>query len=315
MKINRLWQLEEAPKWAAAEEMEIIKAEAEAKVDMITIPMPGTTKMHIRRNTRDEEKDLQDEEKGKGKGKGTDYGQQLVVHMDGKEYMRDRPCYNCGTLGHYARDCAEAWKQHYERKNKRNHYEMNALFNNGEDNYFDENDHAEKYSRNSSMLLFEIAEGSEFQTFCDDAKANNESPTLTDGGAESSVTNNEELLVNIGESTAILEGFNGATAKAQGQGGLTFSTPCHITEWFSKQFGKIVPNGECVLTVDACLITASKLTILSEKDMRNLGYVRADSTLGKPSYTCAENGNIIIPRVFNGTLWITIKRPPVSQSI
>ena len=49
--------------------------------------------------------------------------------------------------------------------------------------------------------------------------------------------------------------------------------------------------------------------------MQKLGYVRADSTLGKPSYTCAENGNIIIPRVFNGTLWITIKRPTVSQSV
>ena len=49
--------------------------------------------------------------------------------------------------------------------------------------------------------------------------------------------------------------------------------------------------------------------------MRKLGYVRADSTLGKPSYICAKNGNIIIPRVFNGTLWITIKRPPVYQNI
>ena len=56
----RLWQLEEA----AAEEMEIIKAEAEAKVKMITIPMPGTTKTHIRRNTWDEEKAPQVEEKG-----------------------------------------------------------------------------------------------------------------------------------------------------------------------------------------------------------------------------------------------------------
>ena len=59
----RLWRLEEAPKWAAAEGMENIKAEAEAKVNMITIPMPGTTKMHIRRNPRDEGKDPQDEEK------------------------------------------------------------------------------------------------------------------------------------------------------------------------------------------------------------------------------------------------------------
>ena len=49
--------------------------------------------------------------------------------------------------------------------------------------------------------------------------------------------------------------------------------------------------------------------------MRKLGYVRADSTLGKPSSMCEKNGDIIIPRVFNGTLWITIKRPPVSQSI
>ena len=49
--------------------------------------------------------------------------------------------------------------------------------------------------------------------------------------------------------------------------------------------------------------------------MRKLGYVRADSTLDKPSYICAKNGNIIIPRVFNGTLWITIKRPPVYQNI
>ena len=164
-------------------------------------------------------------------------------------------------------------------------------------------------------MLFQIAEGSEFQDFCDDAKAKAEFPALMDGGAEASVTNNEDLITNLIDSTAILEGFNGAAAKAQGQGDLTFSTPCHITEWFSKQFGKIVPNGDCVLTVDACLITGSKFTILSEKDMRKLGYVRADSTLGKPSYMCEKNGNIIIPRVFNGTLWITIKRPPVSQSI
>ena len=57
--------MEEAPKWAAAEEMEIIKADAEAKVDMITTPMPGTTKMHIRINPWDEEKDPQVEEKVK----------------------------------------------------------------------------------------------------------------------------------------------------------------------------------------------------------------------------------------------------------
>ena len=181
MKINRLWQLEEAPKWAAAEEMAKAKAEAEAKVKIITIPMPGTTKTHIRRNTRDEEKAPQVEKKekrGKGKGKGTDYGQQLVVHMNGKAYMSDRICYNCNYPGHYARDCEIAWKEHYERNSKRNHHEMNTLFNNGEDNYFDENDHTEKYSRNSSVSIFKIAEGSEFQKFCDDAKANNESPTL-----------------------------------------------------------------------------------------------------------------------------------------
>ena len=136
-----------------------------------------------------------------------------------------------------------------------------------------------------------------------------------DGGAEASVTNNEDLLANIRESTAILEGFNGAAAKAQEQGDLIFYTLCHTTEWFSEEFGRIVPNGVCVLTVDACLITGSKFTILSEKDMRKLGYVKADSTLGKPSYMCEKNGDIIIPRVFNGTLWITIKRPPVSQSI
>ena len=104
-------------------------------------------------------------------------------------------------------------------------------------------------------------------------------------------------------------------AKAQGQGDLIFSTSCYTTEWFSKDFGRIVPNGVCVLNVDACLITGSKFTIISEKDMRKLGYVRADSTLGKPSYMCEKNGNIVLPRVFNGTLWITIKRPPVSQSI
>ena len=104
--------------------------------------------------------------KGKGKGKGTDYGQQLVVHLDGKDYMRDRLCYNYGTLGHYARDCVKAWKQHNERKqqNKRSHHKINSLFNNGGEDYFDDNQ-AEKYLRNSSMMLFKIAEGSEFQGF------------------------------------------------------------------------------------------------------------------------------------------------------
>ena len=61
------------------------------------------------------------------------------------------------------------------------------------------------------------------------AEDNDEFPALMDGGADTSVTNNEDLLVNIKESTTILEGFNGAAAKAQGQGELLFSTPCHIT--------------------------------------------------------------------------------------
>ena len=110
-----------------------------------------------------------------------------------------------------------------------------------------------------------------------------------DGGAEASVTNSEDLIINLIGSTVILEGLNGAAAKAQGQGDLVFSTPCHTAEWPSEG-GKIVPNGDCVLTVDACFVPGSKFTIISEKDMRKLGYVRADSTLGKPSYICEENG-------------------------
>ena len=141
------------------------------------------------------------------------------------------------------------------------------------------------------------------------AKADDESPVLIDGGAEASVTNNQELLVNITGSTTTLKGFDGAAAKAQGQGELPFSTEYYKTEWFSEAFGKIEPNGHCVLTVDACLIKETRFTIISEKAMRKLGYVRADSSLGKPSYICAQNGNIIIPYEFNGTLWITIKRP------
>ena len=50
------------------------------------------------------------------------------------------------------------------------------------------------------------------------------------------ITSQENRQKNKGSSMA------GATAKAQGQGDLTFSTPCHITEWFSKDFGKIEPN-------------------------------------------------------------------------
>ena len=142
-----------------------------------------------------------------------------------------------------------------------------------------------------------------------------EFPALMDGGAEASVTNNEGLIINLSESTVILEGFNGASAKAQGQGELVFSTPCHTTEWVSDEFGKIVPHGDLVLNINACLIPGIKYTIISEKDMRKLEYVRADSMVGKPSYIRDKNGNIIMPREFNGTLWITIKRPPVSQSI
>ena len=67
-------------------------------------------------------------------------------------------------------------------------------------------------------MLFKIAEGSEFQDFCDDARANGESPAPLDGDAGASVTNNEDLLANIKESAETLEGFNGAAAKAQGQG-------------------------------------------------------------------------------------------------
>ena len=130
------------------------------------------------------------------------------------------------------------------------------------------------------------------------------------------MTNNEDLLVNITGSTTILEGFNGAAAKAQAQGELPFPTKCYKREWFSEAFGKIEPIGHRVLTVDACLIKESRFTIISKIAMRKLGYVRADSTLGKLSYICAQNGNIIISYEFNGTLWITIKRPEfLHQSI
>ena len=102
-------------------------------------------------------------------------------------------------------------------------------------------------------MLFQIAdsEGSKFQRYCEDANAKAEFPALMDGGAEASVTNNEDLITNLIDSTAILEGFNGAAAKAQGQGDLIVSTPCHTTEWFNKDFGKIVPNGACVVNVNA----------------------------------------------------------------
>ena len=260
--------------------------------------------------------------KGKGKGKGTDhghYGQELVVYMDGKEYMSGRRCYGCNTNGHYERDCDIAWKQHQERE-KRHHHQINmnqehdidALFDNGDDNYFG-GENKEKRQRLSSMLLLKIAAGSKFNKFCQDAKDNGEFPALIDGGAESSVTNNPDLITNLKPSTVILEGFNGATAQAQGQGNLTFSTRCHKV--YNDKSGKIVPNGEIVFTVDACLITESKLTIISENDMRKLGFMRADSTLGRISYICAMTGNIIIPYEFNGTLWITIKRPTESQIV
>ena len=133
----------------------------------------------------------------------------------------------------------KAWKQHNERK--RGHYEISTLFNNGDDYYFGE-EKSGKIQRNSSML-FKIAEGSEFQRYCEDAKAKAEFPALMDGGAEASVTNNEDLLLtNLIDSAASLEGFNGAAAKAQGQGDLIFSTSCYTTEWFSREFGRIVPK-------------------------------------------------------------------------
>ena len=195
--------------------------------------------------------------------------------MDGKEYMSGRRCYGCGTNGHYERDCDIAWKQHQERE-KRHHHQINmnqehdidALFDNGDDNYFG-GENKEKRQRLSSMLLLKIAAGSKFNKFCQDAKDNGEFPALIDGGAESSVTNNPDLITNLKPSTVILEGFNGATAQAQGQGNLTFSTRCHTVS--NDKPGTIVPDGEVVFTVDACLITESKLTIISENDMRKLG--------------------------------------------
>ena len=87
-------------------------------------------------------------------------------------------------------------------------------------------------------MLFQIAEGSEFRDFCDDAKAKAESPALLDSGAEASVTNNEDFLNNLREFTAILEGFNGAAAKAQGQGNLTFSTRCYHAKRLSGRGGR-----------------------------------------------------------------------------
>jgi hypothetical protein len=84
-------------------------------------------------------------------------------------------------------------------------------------------------------MLFKIAEGSNFQRYCEVAKDHGEFPALMDGGAEASVTNSEDLITNLIDSTVILEGFNGAAAKAQGQGELIFSTPCYTTEWPSEE--------------------------------------------------------------------------------
>ena len=66
-------------------------------------------------------------------------------------------------------------------------HEINTLFNNGDDNYFG-NKKPGKIQRNNSILLFKIAEGSEFQGFCKDAEDNDAFLALVDGGAESSAS-------------------------------------------------------------------------------------------------------------------------------
>ena len=93
--------------------------------------------------------------KGKGRGAGTGKGQQLVVHLDGKEYMRNIVCYNCGVPGHYASTCVEAWKQHNERSSKRGHRDINTLFKNGDKNYFgeDDEDHETKLEGHSAYCF------------------------------------------------------------------------------------------------------------------------------------------------------------------